>query len=155
VKCSVVVPVYNPGPSLARCVDSLLGQTMRADHYEVIFVDDGSTDGTGARLDALAEAHADQVRVLHIPASGWPGRPRNVGVDAARGEFVHFVDNDDALASYALEAMYDVAADTGADIVLGRPASDFRLVNYMVYRKTITGVPRRRRAAFPATRRRR
>ena len=63
----------------------------------MIFVDDGSTDGTRRRLDALAAEH-DHVRVEHIPNSGWPGRPRNVGLDLARGEFVYFVDNDDWLA---------------------------------------------------------
>jgi glycosyltransferase involved in cell wall biosynthesis len=147
VKCSVVVPVFNPGPSLTRCVDSLLGQTMSAGDYELVLVDDGSTDGTAGRLDALAAAHGDRAQVIHIPASGWPGRPRNVGVEVARGEYVHFVDNDDVLPPYALQAMYDVAAGTDADIVLGRPASDFRHLVHTIYRRPVT---RATLAGFPA-----
>ena len=104
MKVSVVVPVWNPGPNIQRCIDGLLGQTMPAGDYEIVFVDDGSTDGTGALLDDLAAQHPDEhVRVVHIPNSGWPGKPRNVGVSAARGEYVHFVDNDDTLAPEALE----------------------------------------------------
>src|SRR5947209_4599417 len=94
---SVVIPVWNPGPNLTRCIDSLLAQTMPVTEFEIVLVDDGSTDGTAERLDVLAGAHPGHVRVLHIPPSGWPGKPRNVGIEAARGEFVHLVDNDDTL----------------------------------------------------------
>lgn len=77
VKVSVIVPVYNPGAYIEECVASLLRQSLPRDAYEVIFVDDGSTDGTPARLDGLAAAD-DRVRVIHQENSGWPGRPRNV-----------------------------------------------------------------------------
>ncbi len=77
LKISVIVPVYNPGRNIDECLDSLLGQTMPAAEHELIFVDDGSTDGTPARLAALAAEHP-HVRVERIPNSGWPGRPRNV-----------------------------------------------------------------------------
>src|SRR5919205_265381 len=83
-------------------------QTLPADEYEAIFVDDGSTDDTPARLDALAAEHP-HVRVEHIPNSGWPGKPRNVGIELARGEFVYFVDNDDWLGREALERLYSRA----------------------------------------------
>ncbi len=119
IKVSVVVPVYNPGPNLNDLVRSLLAQSLPADAYEAIFVDDGSTDGTGERLDALAAEHA-VLRVRHIPNSGWPGRPRNVGTDLARGEFVYYVDNDDWLGTEALERLYDRAVADGADVVMGK-----------------------------------
>ena len=93
-KVSVIVPVFNPGERIDPLLDSLLGQSLPAGEYELIFVDDGSTDGTGERLAALAAEH-DHVRTIRIPNSGWPGRPRNVGIDAAQGEFVYFVDHDD------------------------------------------------------------
>jgi len=105
VKVSVIVPVYNPGSNIDQCISSLLGQSLPDDEYEVIFVDDGSTDETPARLDELAEAHAN-VRVEHIPNSGWPGRPRNVGIDLAQGEYVYFVDNDDRLGKEAPDARF-------------------------------------------------
>ena len=139
-RCSVVVPVWNPGPNLVRCVDSLLGQTMPTGDYEIVMVDDGSTDGTAARLDALAEAHPGHVRVLHGPHSGWPGRPRNIGIEAARGTYIHFVDNDDVLPPSALQAMCDAADVDRADVVLGRPASDFRGINHAIYRDSRRGI---------------
>ena len=119
LKVSAIVPVYNPGSDIDDCIRTLLDQSLPRDEYEVIFVDDGSTDGTGERLDALAAEHP-HVRVDHIPNSGWPGRPRNVGIDMARGEFVYFVDNDDWVGHEALERLYATAQRTGADVVVGK-----------------------------------
>ena len=119
MKVSAVVPVYNPGEHIERCAESLVNQTLPKDQYEVIFVDDGSTDETPARLDRLADEHP-HVRVEHIPNSGWPGKPRNVGTDMARGEFVLYVDNDDWVEPDALERLYDAAIGEDADIVIGK-----------------------------------
>src|SRR4051794_37738680 len=119
MKVSAIVPVYNPGSDIDDCIRTLLDQSLPPADYEVIFVDDGSTDGTGERLEALAAAHAN-VRVEHIPNSGWPGRPRNVGLDMARGEFVYFVDNDDWVGREALERCYERAVRDDADIVIGK-----------------------------------
>lgn len=132
-KISVVVPVYNAGRYVVPCLRSLLRQSLPPDDYEIVFVDDASTDDTPARLDAWARRHA-RVRVHHEPVnSGWPGRPRNVGVDLARGEYVQFVDQDDELAPEALERLYALAHRNRADIVLGKvsgtmtgPSSVFR-----------------------------
>ena len=125
VKVSVVVPVYNPGPYLDHCIASMLGQSLSSAEYEVIFVDDGSTDETPARLDELQRGDT-RFRVVHIPNSGWPGRPRNVGISAARGEYVQFLDQDDAMASEALEQLYQMGSRNRADIVIGKVAGDFR-----------------------------
>jgi poly(ribitol-phosphate) beta-N-acetylglucosaminyltransferase len=119
VKVSVVVPVYNPGRYIDDCIASMLRQSLPLDEYEAVFVDDGSTDGTGARLDALAAEHP-HISAIHIPNSGWPGRPRNVGMDAARGKYVYFVDQDDWVADEALERMYDRAERNHADVVVGK-----------------------------------
>jgi glycosyltransferase involved in cell wall biosynthesis len=105
VKVSVIVPVFDPGARIDRCIESLLGQSLSAGEYEVVFVDDGSTDGTGERLEELAAQYA-HVTTVRIPNSGWPGRPRNVGIDTARGEFVYFVDHDDWIGPEALERLY-------------------------------------------------
>src|SRR5688572_6018574 len=107
-RVSVIVPVFNPGPRLEGCVRSLLAQTMPPGDLELIFVDDGSTDGSPARLDALAAEHG-HVRVEHISPSGWPGRPRNVGIGMACGEYVLFVDNDDWLGEEAAARMHAMA----------------------------------------------
>jgi glycosyltransferase involved in cell wall biosynthesis len=139
MKISVVVPVYNPGTYIDDCIRSLVDQTLPQDEYEAIFVDDGSTDGTGARLDELAAAHR-HVRVLHIPNSGWPGRPRNLGMDMARGEFVLFADNDDWLERDALERMYDTAVRDDADMVIGKIVGHGKPVPPTLFAESRSGV---------------
>ncbi len=127
IKVSVIVPVYNPGEYLERCVRSILDQSLPAAAVEAIFVDDGSTDESPARLDALAEQHAN-IRIIHQENSGWPGKPRNVGMAAANGEYLYFLDNDDALGREALERMHDFATRNGSDIVIGKMAGHGRTV---------------------------
>jgi poly(ribitol-phosphate) beta-N-acetylglucosaminyltransferase len=131
VKVSVIVPVYNTGEDLGRCVTSVLAQTL--DDYEVIFADDGSDDGTEKRLDELEREH-ERVRVLHLPASGGPGGPRNAGVDAARGDFVYFLDDDDWLGEEALERMHAMALRNDADIVIGKMVGHGRRVPRLMFR---------------------
>ncbi|MFD3497571.1 glycosyltransferase family 2 protein [Streptomyces sp. NPDC058676] len=132
-KVSVIIPVYNPGKYIKPCIDSLLRQTLPSDEFEVLFVNDGSTDDTPAELDALAKEHP-HFRVIHIPNSGWPGKPRNIGVGEAAGEYVQFLDQDDYLASDALRRMYDMGHRNGSDIVIGKVASNFRGVPHGVFR---------------------
>jgi glycosyltransferase involved in cell wall biosynthesis len=138
-KVSVVVPVYNPGRDIDDCIRSLLDQSLPAGEYEVIFVDDGSTDATPERLDALAAEYA-HVRVEHIPNSGWPGRPRNVGIGLARGEHVYFVDNDDWIGHEALERMHAMAERDAADIVIGKVVGHGKSVPRNLFRRNRTGV---------------
>ena len=137
---SVVVPVFNPGPDIDRCLESLLGQTLAPGELELIFVDDGSTDATPARLEALAASH-EHVRLERIPNSGWPGRPRNVGIDLARGEFVYFVDDDDWLEPEALERMHAAALADEADIVIGKVVGHGKTVPRGIFREALHAVP--------------
>lgn len=139
VKVSVVVPVFNPGSNLDDLVASVLGQSLPADEFEAIFVDDGSTDGTGERLDALEAAHSF-VRVEHIPNSGWPGRPRNVGTDLARGTYVLYVDNDDYLAPQAVERLHAKATADGADVVVGKVVGHGKVVPRDLFKEDRSGV---------------
>ena len=99
---SVVVPVFRPGPSFDDLIASLDRQTLGTSAFEVLLCDDGSGEPTGARLAAIARDRP-HVRVLSLEHSGWPGMPRNHGVDAARGTYVQFVDQDDWLFDEALE----------------------------------------------------
>ena len=134
-KVSVVIPVWNPGRFLDRCLDSLLAQTMPSTDFEVLFMDDGSTDGTEDRLDQLAAEHPHFL-VHHLENSGWPGKPRNVGIERAAGEYVLFLDNDDALGPEALERMHAIGARNDSDIVIGKVISNFRGVPHQVFRTT-------------------
>jgi glycosyltransferase involved in cell wall biosynthesis len=125
VRVSVVVPVYNPGTHIDALIESLAAQSMPHQQFEVIFSDDGSTDETPERLDQLAEEWAN-VTVLHEPNSGWPGRPRNLGTDAAHGKYVFFADQDDWLGEEALQRMCDYADENSSDVVIGRYAGHHR-----------------------------
>ncbi|MGW0836909.1 glycosyltransferase family 2 protein [Streptomyces prunicolor] len=122
VKVSVIVPVYNTGKYVDECAPSLLGQSLPADEYEVIYVDDGSTDDTLSRLEKIA-AGAPNVQVHTQPNSGWPGAPRNLGMKHAKGEYIQFVDHDDTLGPEALERLYEHAKRNDADVVLGKMSS--------------------------------
>ncbi|MGC9536213.1 glycosyltransferase [Streptomyces sp. UG1] len=119
LKVSIVVPVHNAGRYLDLCAPSLLDQSIGRDAYEIIYVDDGSTDDSPRRLDDLAARHP-HVRVAHQENSGWPGKPRNVGVRLARGEYVQFVDQDDELTPEALQRLHGLAVRNRSDIVLGK-----------------------------------
>lgn len=110
---SVIVPVYNVGPYLDPCVDSLLGQTYQ--HIEVLLIDDGSTDGSGAVCDGYA-ARDPRVRVIHQQNQG-VSAARNAGLDAATGAYIAFVDADDYVALDYLEVLYQNLTKQGADIV--------------------------------------
>ncbi|WP_189328430.1 glycosyltransferase family 2 protein [Actinoplanes ianthinogenes] len=117
---TVVVAVYNTMPYLTECLESILTQSIGTDRLQVIAVDDGSTDGGGAELDAWAARFPDTVTVLRQPNSGGPAGPSNRALDRATGRYVFFVGADDRLGREALERLVGAADETGADIVLGR-----------------------------------
>jgi glycosyltransferase involved in cell wall biosynthesis len=117
---SVVVAVYNTMPYLTECLTSLVEQSIGLDRLEVIAVDDGSTDDSGAELDRFAARYPGVVRVLHQENSGGPAGPSNRALDVATGRYVFFVGSDDYLGREALERLVDGADATGSDIMLGR-----------------------------------
>ena len=121
LKVSVVIATYRSGAGLNRLLASLDRQTLPREEWEAIFVDDGSPDDTYARLQREAETRP-HFRVERIENSGWPCRPRNVGTDLARGEYVVYMDHDDELYPDALRAGYDFAVASGADAVNGKEA---------------------------------
>jgi len=114
VRISVIVPVYNVKPYLARCVDSILRQTM-AD-FELILVDDGSADGSGALCDAYVRD--GRVRVVHQENQGL-GLARNTGLEYAKGEYVCFIDSDDYAGPELLACLAAAARRHQADVVIG------------------------------------
>ncbi|RKS68395.1 glycosyl transferase family 2 [Actinomadura pelletieri DSM 43383] len=116
---SVITPVYNCRDTVAAALESAFAQSLPPEQIEVIAVDDGSTDGSAELLDELARVH-DRLTVIHQTNTGGPGAPRNRGLEVATGEFVFFLDADDALGPEALERMTAMAQRNGTDIVLGK-----------------------------------
>ena len=114
MRVSVVMPCYQSGETVERSVRSVQAQTM-AD-WELIAVDDGSTDDTLARLRAL-QKDEPRMRVVHQSNAG-VSAARNAGIDAARGEWLFFLDADDRLTPDALATLLDMT-DDALDVVCG------------------------------------
>lgn len=108
---SVVVPVYNVEKYLRQCLDSVVAQTYG--NLEILVVDDGSTDGSGAICDAYADG---RIRVFHTENRGLSAA-RNYALDRARGAYIAFLDSDDWFEEDAIRTLMDTATATGADIV--------------------------------------
>lgn len=120
IKVSVVVPTYKTAQDgLQRLVDSVDAQSLPVDEFEIVFVDDGSPDDTYERLQAIQSSRTN-VQLQRIENSGWPSRPRNIGIGMAQGEYILFMDHDDTLYPDALRAGYELARDSGADVLSGK-----------------------------------
>lgn len=111
---SVIVPIYNSSLFLERCIDSIIAQTSK--DWELILVDDGSTDNSAEKCRDYANADS---RIKYIfKENGGVSSARNAGLDAARGEFVMFVDSDDAIAPNTLERVLCKQAEHNFDCVV-------------------------------------
>lgn len=114
---SIIVPVYNAQNTLPRCIDSVLKQTYR--DFELLLVDDGSKDDSGAICDAYA-AKDGRITVFHIENSG-VSTARNTALDHARGEYLQFLDSDDWITPDAAQRLVHAAQEHSTDMVI----SDF------------------------------
>ena len=112
---SIIIPVYNPGPYLVPCLECILAQTVQ--EWELILVDDGCTDGSGAVCDDYAAKDA-RIRVIHTPNRG-PGAARNTGMDAARGRWFCFIDPDDTVDTDYLEILLSADPVPGSLVMTG------------------------------------
>jgi hypothetical protein len=117
---TVVVAVYNTMPYLTKCLNSLVGQSIGLDRLEIVAVDDGSTDDSGAELDRFAKKYPDTVKVLHQENSGGPAAPSNRALDVATGRFVYFIGADDYLGKDALKRLVACADTHDSDVVIGK-----------------------------------
>lgn len=111
---SVIVPAFNAGEFLEECLRSIAGQSFS--DIEVIVVDDGSSDSTLSIAQSMARGDS-RFQVLSVP-NGGVSRARNLGVDRANGEFITFVDADDALHPDALRLMLKALRTSGADVCI-------------------------------------
>ena len=115
VKISVIVPVYNCVDWLADCVESVLKQTFES--YELILVNDGSTDGSEELCKQYAEKY-EKIKVIHKKNGGGAGEARNYGLAESRGEFVVFLDGDDCQTPKMLETLYETQCRGNFDLVI-------------------------------------
>ncbi len=114
-KISVIIPAYNIEGLLEKCVSSVACQDYPKELLEIIVVDDGSTDDTGAVLDKLSKRY-DNVTAVHQKNAG-SSSARNAGLKLATGDYVGFVDSDDFVSPQMYRTMIEAALRTGADMV--------------------------------------
>lgn len=113
IRLSIIIPVYNSEEYLDRCLLSILSQDFTS--YEIILVDDGSVDSSPLICDRYSSSDR-RIRTVH-KKNGGAGSARNAGLELAKGEYIMFVDSDDALLPYALDDMMEVVC--GEDVVVG------------------------------------
>lgn len=116
MRFSICVPAYNIERYLRECIDSILSQDF--EDYELIIVDDGSTDATGKICDEYAEANS-KIRVIHQSNKGLM-LTRRSAIEVARGEYLLFVDSDDVLKAGALSRLNQSIEENGADLYIYR-----------------------------------
>lgn len=113
---SVVIPMYNAEKYAGECLDSLLSQTFQ--NFEVIVVDDCSTDSSCAIVESYAEKFGGRLKLARMKKnSGSAGFPRNKGIEVSRGEYIFNMDADDLVTPTALEELYAQAKNFDADVV--------------------------------------
>lgn len=114
IKLSVVIPVFNIEDYIGKCLDSVLAQTYQ--NYEIIVVNDGSTDATAAVCDEYARKDS-RIRVIHKANEG-VSVARNAGIDVASGDYFLFFDGDDFMEPYTMEELCAIANEKQADTVI-------------------------------------
>lgn len=112
VVLSIIVPVYNVEKYLDRCITSLLNQDIN--QYEIILIDDGSTDSSGKICDKWAKFNSF-IRVIHTKNTG-VANARNIGIEASQGEYLAYVDSDDYVKDGAFKKILTVLDETNADV---------------------------------------
>ena len=111
---TLAIPVYNMEALLKRCMDAMLAQTCR--DYEIILIDDGSTDASGALCDGYAAECPDFIRAIHKPNGGLSSA-RNAGIDAAGGEFIIFPDPDDWVEPEYVQRLLELQKEHNVDLI--------------------------------------
>lgn len=106
-KISVIIPIYNVEEFLEEAIQSVLKQTMKQEEIEIILIDDCSTDNSG-KIAKEYEQKYENIKYYSLPQnSGMAGKPRNIGVEMAKGKYIMFLDPDDFYVPDACEKMYD------------------------------------------------
>ena len=115
MKLSIIIPVYNTAKFLSLCLDSLLSQSMSLTDYEILIINDGSTDNTLSIANAYCDKY-NSIKVFSKP-NGGVGSARNKGISLAKGDYIYFIDPDDYLANDVLEIILQQAEINDLDIL--------------------------------------
>jgi glycosyltransferase involved in cell wall biosynthesis len=119
-KISIIIPIFNIERYLTKTLDSLLNQTIGIENLEIIMINDYSTDDSPKIIDKYATKYNNFIAV-HLPEnSGLPGKPRNIGIERASGEYLMFMDHDDYYSNDACEVFYNKITNENADVVFSR-----------------------------------
>ena len=139
IELSIIIPVYNIENYLSNCIDSILCQEYKS-KYEIILIDDGSTDESGKICDNYAKNYGF-IQVIHKKNEG-VSKARNIGLDIAKGQYIMFVDGDDELEKNVLNVMMAIISKNKADIVecdynelyntkkISKGANDYKEIEY-------------------------
>ena len=115
VKLSYVVPVYNVEAYVRSCLESLYAQGLSEDEFEVVCVNDGSTDTSLQILEDFQKDH-NNMTIRTIP-NGGSSNARNTGVGIARGEYIFFIDSDDYIAENTVKPLLELAMEKQIDML--------------------------------------
>lgn len=115
---SVIVPVYNVEDYIVESLDTLANQKFKR-RFEVLLVDDCSTDGSKKLCEDFVAAHPKMATLISLPENRGVAVARNKGIEAAKGDYFAFMDPDDLMPPDALQNLYDAAIEHQADIVKG------------------------------------
>ena len=134
---SVVIPMYNVEKYIGDCLDSLLNQTFQ--NFEVIVVDDCSTDNSRAVVESYAEKFGGRLILTKTKTNtGSAGFPRNKGIELSRGKYFFFLDADDLIITTALAELYELAEHYQADVIHSEKfiatdeyGKNLKLMNYL------------------------
>lgn len=115
MRLSIIIPVYNVEPYLERCIRSIVSQSLDKSEYEILLIDDGSKDASGAIADKLA-AEYPHIKVFHQPNQG-QSVARNLGLDNATGDYIWFIDSDDYIINDYISEALSIAESKGLDML--------------------------------------
>lgn len=130
---SVIIPTYKPQEYIFQCLDSLTAQTFDNDKYEVIVILNGCCEPYYTEIDRYIKANSRNIILIHT-GSGGVSNARNIGLDAARGKYIAFIDDDDYISPSYLESLYEKANDSTivmSDVFVFKDGSDLRIDSRM------------------------
>ncbi|MFC0604358.1 glycosyltransferase [Winogradskyella pulchriflava] len=129
MKLSIIIPLYNSGHFLNKCIESLLNQDLDSKDYEILIINDGSTDNS-LEVALKFEEKYSNINV-HTKTNGGVGSARNLGLSLSKGDYIYFIDPDDFIAPNVLKSILDAAQNNSLDILtfLSRKITDSKLFN--------------------------